>query len=235
VNNTNGIRTIDANFSVSPLGAKATHFEGLITGIYSSQLETNNTYRVDETDFIDNQIGIYNTECDFASCISSNFWLGTKEPSPYEEINVSLLNTYSTGFTYEQNTFGKSTGYSTDHELDYGIWNVITGENTNIIYKNYFSSFHYANVAIGLNRDYRDDYIGLMYKCNENSTNLWYDFLVQDGLGIAGNQGTQAEAAGNTFSQNSTPLYSDFANFGERPINYYLKFRSFKSTINTDA
>jgi len=235
VNNTNGIRTIDANFSVSPLGAKATHFEGLITGIYSSQLETNNTYRVDETDFIDNQIGIYNTECDFASCIRSNFSLGTKEPSPYEEINVGLLNTYSTGFTYEQNTFGKSTGYSTDHELDYGIWNVITGENTNIIYKNYFSSFHYANVAIGLNRDYRDDYIGLMYKCNENSTNLWYDFLVQDGLGIAGNQGTQAEAAGNTFSQNSTPLYSDFANFGERPINYYLKFRSFKSTINTDA
>ena len=220
-NESMGIRTIDANFIVNPNGATGNRFEGLTYGIYASQLETNNTYRVDKSDFVNNQIGIYNTENNYAVCIRSDFLLGTKEPAPYSKVNVGLLNTYSTGFTYEQNEFGKSTGYPPDHELNYGIWNVITGTNTNLIYNNKFTSLHYANLATGLNRSYYNETDGLIYQCNKNYSNIWYDFMTDYGLGIAGYQGNRDKATGNTFSHNSTSDDSDFANYAELPVTYY--------------
>jgi hypothetical protein len=221
VNESMGIRTIDANFSVIPDGVDKNHFEGLNYGIYASQVETNNTYYVDKTEFVNNQFGIYNASNNNPVCIRSDFYLGTKETYPYMHYNIGLLTTTSTGFTYEQNRFFKSAGYPSNHEVNAGMWTDNTGSNTNTIYKNEYTLLHHANIASGNNRSLNLGITGLYYKCNRNYTNVWYDFLTQDGLGIAQNQGTRDLPAGNTFSHKTTPANSDFANYADMWVNYY--------------
>ena len=61
-------------------------------------------------------------------------------------------------------------------------------------------------------------YTGLNYLCNINENNS-YDFYVT-GEGIRLHQGSQAEAAGNTFSQNGINQYGDFNNQALFPVNY---------------
>lgn len=232
-----GILTIDANFYVLPRCIDAittcwectqtnldpSSFTGLNIGINSSQENTLNTFVVDRTDFINNLNGIVNQANDFASCIRSEFKVGTKQTAGPYEWPIGILNSRSTDFTFDQNEFSLHQVVPSDLDGTIGIWNTNLLEDGNIIFKNSFTGFDYANMASGDNHNNDYPELGLQYRCNENNANKQYDFYVgwQIDEGIATYQGTSSKPAGNTFSHLTTPPGSDFKNIAIWPVNYY--------------
>lgn len=244
-----GIWTIDANFYVLPDCGDSNYdcwscpdpyidfssFTGLNIAVYSSQERTNNSFVIDHTNFVNNLHGIYNAANNYASCIRSDFEIGTKQLAAPYYIPLGIYNYSSTGFTFNQNDFTPHASLPPDIDFSTGIWNLNTGEDINTVYNNNFIGLGYGNIASGDNHNNYDPYIGLIYKCNHNSANLKYDFYIYDGEGIATFQGIEdVEAAGNTFCHNTTPDGSDFANLATWPVNYfYYEGNSDEDPINT--
>ncbi len=230
-----GISTIDANFYVLPhcgdpyydgwtcpdYNIDRSSFSGLNIAVYSSQERTTNTFVIDRTDFVNNLHGIYNAANDYASCIRSDFEAGTKQLTGPYHIPLGIYNSSSTGFTFNQNDFTVQSSLPPGLDFTAGIWNNNICEDINTVSHNSFTGLGYANVASGDNHNIDNPEKGLNYRCNQNQANLKYDFYVFGGEGIATYQGTEATAAGNTFSHNTTPDGSDFANLATQPVNYY--------------
>lgn len=235
-----GILTIDANFYVLPRcidnittcwectqnNLDYSSFSGLNIGINSAQENTLNTFVVDRTDFIQNLNGIVNQANHLATCIRSDFEVGTKQTTGNYEWPIGILNSRSTDFTFDQNEFSLHENVPSDLDGTIGIWNTHLGEEGNIIFKNTYTGFDFANLASGDNHNNYYPELGLQYRCNENSANKQYDFYVgwQNDEGIATYQGSSSNPAGNTFSHLTSPNYpvgSDFSNIAIWPVNYY--------------
>jgi len=230
-----GIWTIDANFYVLPDCSDSNYdcwscpdpsidfssFTGLNIAVYSSQERTNNSFVIDHTKFVNNLHGIYNAANNYASCIRSDFEIGTKQLAAPYYIPLGIYNYSSTGFTFNQNDFTPHASLPPDIDFTTGICCKCINEDVNTVYNNKFIGLGYGNIASGDNHNNYNPYLGLTYKCNHNSANLKYDFYIYNGEGIATYQGTEDEAAGNTFCHNTTPDGSDFANLATWPVNYF--------------
>lgn len=245
-----GILTIDANYSVLPRcldilttcwqctqnNLDPSSFTGLNIGINSSQVNTLNTYVVDRADFINNLNGIVNEANHFASCLRSDFEVGTKQVTGDYEWPIGIINFGGSGFTFDQNTFSLHVNVPNDLDGTIGIWNYNTGEDININFKNSFTGFDFANMASGKNNNNEYPELGLQYRCNQNTANKQYDFYVgwQIDEGIATVQGTSSDPAGNTFSHRTAPVGSDFKNETFRSLEYhYYTGDAYQEPINT--
>ncbi len=182
----------------------------LSSGIY--------TTTVINTDFIDNSIGVYISDVDFATIILSDFNVDENVIPGTSMCSYGIYLDECSGFAIEDNNFEKTSGAPVSSY--FGIW-VSNTRAQDEIYRNTFEDFNYANLAIGKN--WREDNIweGLQYLCNGNTEN-YKDFLVlQDDEfigGVQSKQGALDEAAGNEFSSIGT---GDFYNLGNFEIDYY--------------
>ncbi len=215
-----GIWTIDANFYVLQNITPST-FTGLNMGVYSSQSGTVNTFVIDQANFTNNLYGVYNVTNNQASCIRSTFVVGGKQTTAPFYMPTGIFNYASTGFTFDQNNFSPDNNLNPLIDFHTGIWNLYTGDDENIIFKNNFSGMGNANLAGGDNHNNDWPEKGLIYKCNTNTNNVKYDFRTYGGEGIASYQGSEELAAGNTFGHLTFPEGSDFANQATWPVNYY--------------
>ena len=226
-----GIKAIDAHFEVEsdcPTtepscddGRSSFHgfFRGIDVSMSGSFLYT---YLVDRAVFSKNTIGIYNravnnpviTRCDMDLSLSSFF------------TNERALGIYihgGTGYTIEENEFDNIS--STNHPV--GVLVRDTKDGANQIRRNFYNNLHVGNLSNDENLNPVNPALGgLRYFCNTNSNNT-FDFAVPlqafyPGIyGIAANQGTLSEGAGNMFSLNGNNSESDFKNENTYGVNYY--------------
>ncbi len=180
-------------------------------------------FTVNNTEFTNNSFGVYAVLSGYATILNSTFRIGQDDAQCAAGIFVEGTPV----FTIEQDTFGLAQQYPVEN---YGIV-VKDSKSQNLIYKNVFKQLYCANLAQGWNNTYlppwktnnaKIDILGLEYRCNDNVGNLC-DFYVLGGgyahtNGIQSSQGSTAEPANNTFSQNS--MYQ-FMNYGDYIIDYY--------------
>ena len=231
-----GISSLDANYLVLPRcidiqtnswvcagsNLDSTNFIGLNIAVNAAQSRSSYSYVIDRTNFVDNLHGIYNSSTDYSSCIRSDFKVGTKQNAGPYYIPLGIINNKSSTFTFNQNKFEPQSSLPSGLDFTAGIWNLSLGDDLNTIRDNEFTGLGYANIASGDNHHNTLPSYGLNYLCNENTTNTKYDFYVYAGEGIATLQGSASMAAGNTFSQNTTPEGSDFNNEAIWPVNYFF-------------
>jgi hypothetical protein len=209
------------NFTVS------SSFKNLLIGISAGSTDIEGvkpySFRVDKTLFEGNWSGIRSTAGSRAAITRNTFKLGKLPPnlSPLQSIVGLILNDTHTSFTVEENTFSRDPDISQDvvdsWELT-GIQSVSIGEYSNQIRKNYFTDLKIGNVSIGDNATLDGDN-GLLYLCNENSSNDEFDFEQTNGR-IKDVQGLPDDfdpnlilPAGNFFSLTGPAgINSDFSN-----------------------
>ena len=178
---------------------------------------------VKNTDFTNNNYGIYAFKSGFATVMNSTFGIGNAEA----QCAAGIIAENTPNFIIEQDTFNR-----VNHALcpKYGII-VKNSKSQNLIYKNVFNGLYCANLSIGRNNTYilprnvmevKPNILGLEYNCNENIDNSC-DFYVLGGnniykLGIQNNQGAIYEPANNTFSEGNS---FNFLNYGNYKINYH--------------
>lgn len=177
---------------------------------------------VKDTEFSNNSFGVFGVKSNFATVLNSSFKIG--QDSTLCAAGVYLE--YSPHFTIEQDTFAVAKLFP---YKNYGIV-IKDSRSQNIIYKNVLRKLYCANLSVGRNstNSYRTDIndnspliMGLEYRCNDNSQNLCDFYVLADGsngMGIQKNQGATCVPANNTFSQN---LSYNFMNYANYDIVYY--------------
>lgn len=177
---------------------------------------------VKDTEFSNNSFGVFGVKSNFATVLNSSFKIG--QDSTLCAAGVYLE--YSPHFTIEQDTFAVAKLFP---YKNYGIV-IKDSRSQNLIYKNVLSRLYCANLSVGRNcaNSYRTDIndnspliMGLEYRCNDNSQNLCDFYVLADGsngMGIQKNQGATCVPANNTFSQN---LSYNFMNYANYDIVYY--------------
>jgi hypothetical protein len=177
---------------------------------------------VKDTEFSNNSFGVFGVKSNFATVLNSSFSIG--QDSTLCAAGVYLE--YSPHFTIEQDTFAVAKLFP---YKNYGIV-IKDSRSQNIIYKNVLRKLYCANLSVGRNstNSYRTDIndnspliMGLEYRCNDNSQNLCDFYVLADGsngMGIQKNQGATCVPANNTFSQN---LSYNFMNYANYDIVYY--------------
>ena len=178
---------------------------------------------VRNTDFTNNNFGVFAVRSGFATVLNSTFGIGKRR----NRCAAGIFVESTPNFTIEQDTFGLAQQYP---EENYGVV-VKDSKSQNLIYGNVFKGLHCANLSDGRNNTWlmpretsgaKADILGLEYCCNDNTGNLC-DFYVLGGssvyvLGMQTNQGKQYAPANNTFSQGSA---FQFTNHGNNGVNYY--------------
>ncbi len=178
---------------------------------------------VKNTDFANNNYGIYAFKSDFTTVLNSTFSIGNTDAP----CAVGIIADNTPNFIIEEDIFNRANQTSNPK---YGII-IKNSKAQNLIYKNVFDGLYCANLSVGRNNTYvlprqsvgvKANILGLEYSCNENTNNLC-DFYVLGGnniykLGIQTNQGAYNAPANNTFSAGST---SQFMNYGNYGINYF--------------
>ena len=221
-------RGAGVNVGGGSFGTAVSSFNGFRYGIVTSARANAKVIRVTKTLFANNWIGVYLRNADFAFIVDNQFRVGSfldvPVPIGSDAGNVGLYLSYSSGFHVELNEFVPFTGNGTTNPVGALAFN--TGNDYNEIYRNTFTDLYCGNLANRDNRGEGPDK-GLMYLCNKNpgdgATANEYDFAVggQYPAGIAQNQGSAGEAAGNTFS--TTPAFNDsnFKNNPSAPVEYF--------------
>lgn len=93
------------------------------------------------------------------------------------------------------------------------------GNDANVLYSNRFKDLYVGDAAVGENAGAPEG--GVVYECNKNLGNNYFDFWVQEGVGIAEEQrNALGLAAGNTFSQDIIDDEGHFSNQGNL-IDYF--------------
>ncbi len=137
------------------------------------------SFQVDKTLFEGNWRGIQSTAGSRAVITRNTFRLGKVPPnaSPIQSIVGLILNDTHTSFTVEENNFSRDPAISQD-VADFwgltGIESVSIGEFSNQIRKNYFNNLKIGNRSVGANAT-PTGFLGLLYLCNENSSNDQFD------------------------------------------------------------
>jgi len=209
-------------------GYETCKFIKLHRGIYATDDGTNTYVDIRNSDFINNERGIYISGIDGARITSNYFLIPTPDRSLIEIYGLYMNE--STGYHVEDDEFvhdGDNLGFM-------GIYVRKSGTAYNSIYNNFFNNLKYGIIADDKNR--HANYEGLCIKCND-FTNCEWDILItvnpnqpasQD-YGIAYNQGVSSlissddtAAAGNRFSDPPW-LYAniDNAHFCNW-VNYYF-------------
>lgn len=230
-----GIHAYDAGFSLTGACNSNNHFypcqvldNSTFDGFYKAVVSINDgsvgvrSVTVKNTDFTNNNFGIYAFKSGFATILNSNFSIGDSL-----QCAAGIIAENTPNFIIEQDTFNLAdqTPY-----YDYGVV-IKNSKSQNLVYKNVFNGLYCANLSIGRNNTYilprnsvadKPRILGLEYCCNEN-TNNYCDFYVLGGnniykLGIQTNQGTTNEPANNTFSAGSSLQFMNYGNYG---INYF--------------
>ena len=197
-------------------------FTGFKYGINASYFGNGTeNFTVHNTDFYDNNCGIYTLNAPYATILSNNFTIGNNDA----ECAFGIYADKVTGFCIEENEFRPKPNTNC---TTYGIA-MINTNNLNEIHRNQFGGLSCANIAIGQNflltgNTLPTNPIGLTYSCNDNTsdhTNT-IDFCVLDDnsvvySGIQQTQGSSTLPAGNTFGGTLYHFYND----GDFSINYY--------------
>jgi hypothetical protein len=195
-------------------------FTGFYCGIVSTHDASTNVYysMVQNSNFINNSVGIRNTGTNNFKIIDNHFEIGENNGgkgacgwAPGYGVDLRA----ATGFVIENNSFEPVQGNTGD---TYGVRIFETHTDGDEIYKNEYSGLSVGNLSDGLNVEDGEDPKGLSYLCNENSNNT-KDFLI---TGIDSeifiNQGSASMGAGNTFSSTAT---MHLENTGTEGFNYY--------------
>lgn len=197
-------------------------FTGFYIGI-SSNHSTDNTYYhvIKETQFINNSVGIRNTNTDNVVIINNIFKIGENNCgkglcgwAPGYGIDLRT----ATGFVIENNKFLPFPGITGD---TYGIRLYETATLYDEVYNNEFDDLSIGNLSDGLNTFNGDDNEGVAYLCNDNDGNN-IDFLLDGDINIEieihHHNGSEIYASGNTFSPNAS---MHIQNNGQEIITFY--------------
>ena len=227
-----GIKAFQAGFTVN---AKCTSgqlpcegylngsFRGFDTGVRVS-LGSATPFRIMRTDFSGNGRGVFAFKSDLAYVVQSNFEVGSMYKAAVVDSFIGVQLTSCTGYKVEENTLQPLPSGLPANAKTIGMLIQSSGPQPNEQYKNTFAALEYASLANGGNRG--ADNTGLQYLCNDNSAgNLKYDFAVPEEnwnpyAGVAGNQGSAQEAAGNTFTPMPALPESHFLNQAA-PLTYF--------------
>jgi hypothetical protein len=227
-----GIKAFQAGFTVN---AKCTSgqlpcegylrgsFRGFNAGVRAS-LGSATPFRISRTDFSGNGRGIFAFKSDLAYVVLNNFEVGSMYKAAVIDSFIGVQLTSCTGYKVEENTLQPLPTGLPANAKTIGVLIQSSGPQPNEEYKNTFAALDYASLANGGNRG--ADNIGLQYLCNDNSAgNLKYDFAVPEEnwnpyAGVAGNQGSAQEAAGNTFTPMPALPESHFLNQAA-PLTYF--------------
>jgi len=227
-----GILSVDAHYTVEPLGGVPNTFQELNYGIHASAFNPLNTLTVDGSEFIDNKSGISLNGIDYATITSNNFVVGPYS-TPFLILNEAPYGIYlngCTGYQVENNQF---TALPFDDKTLIGSIILNSGSLPNIIYKNKYEKLLVGCLAQGNNRRETPP-LGLQIKCNEftnlrDALPLWFGwdiavtFLTMAGPGIAEFQGAcnnAASPAGNRFNFSDCVLGDDNISNGGQKITY---------------
>lgn len=202
-------------------------FSNFDYGVYA--LFATNGWKVERTNFTNNNCGIYTSSGQAAKMLKNNFMIpSNQDPDP----RGAYFNN-SSGFHIEGNSF---TCSAVTHADEVGLYLRNTGPTQNYVYNNAFTNLFRGSVADGENR-HATASTGLCYKCNDFSNNAYDIDIVRDDLvpltstyGINRNQGITSSnnpstnkdtlAASNTFS--TTPYQYNIHNTNN-PSNYYFQ------------
>jgi hypothetical protein len=227
-----GLIAIDASFKVIPacdspplpygtpcpsnLLLKSS-FTGLEFGIQTANTGSSQAATITQSDFINNNMGIYVDEFDNININRNDFHIGNSGYmiSPYPGNGITIDN--ATGFIIEENsvlsnlTGGKTSGIVVNN----------SGTADNQVYKNSLNNLYYGTQANKVNRFSDVSVItGLQFLCNDYNQNSTAISINYPGLGegVRQYQGdlNPLTSAGNTFQLNSM----DIAN-NSSTINYY--------------
>lgn len=230
-----GLLAHDASFSInssydlhSNLIRQAV-FDGLYMGVEAlgdgSSPITTRSFSIKNTDFTNNDCGVFARATGYPTVINCNFAVGRGDSDCAMGIYAEGIN----DFAIENNHFEPAQICPDD---SFGI--VVKDSNTSEtqIYQNDFESLYCGNLAIGDNRENSNN--GLEYRCNQNTLNV-IDFYVKEGSNlyttdINSEQGGKLMAADNTFSIGGYHFYNGgFHNLeyfyqddveNEEPINF---------------
>ncbi|MFH1120432.1 MAG: T9SS type A sorting domain-containing protein [Bacteroidota bacterium] len=200
-----------------PFPSKKSLFIDLHYGIYAIGKKGGRTFSIRNTEFKNNESGIYASAVDLMSVKNNKVFMKGKNPSPIKpEVASGIYLDKCSGYIIEENEL--RTTEVAEYFTTYGIYINNSGEANNTIYKNKFYDNTYGITAHDKNRN-KDGSAGLRLKCNEFN-NVKMDIAVLKTepeallMGIAGSQGSNGTTcdtpAGNLFSNlaPSTGYYS---------------------------
>jgi hypothetical protein len=216
-------------------------FRSLYQGIWAQKLFVNQIFSVTNSQFNQNQMGIYSTGINNFIVTNNAFQVGNNSNF---YTNTGLFVVTGTGFTIRDNTF---TGYGNSLNtlpISYGcvIKNTCTTGPCadNAVFRNTFTNLCYANQSEGRNRGTADTDPGLVYFCNGHTNDLVDIRILRDpNLGAVTNQGIRnlqgtspsgvLTSVQNTFSHNPTvhPTPNQWCDFWREEhsylgaVNYY--------------
>lgn len=220
--------SINSNYDLHSNLIRQTVFDGLYMGVEAlgdgSSPITTRSFSIKNTDFTNNDCGVFARATGYPTVINCNFAVGRGDSDCAMGIYAEGIN----DFAIENNHFEPAQTCPDD---SFGI--VVKDSNTSEtqIYQNDFESLYCGNLAIGENR-VGDN--GLEYRCNQNTLNV-IDFYVKEGnnpltTDIKLEQGGKLMAADNTFSIGGYHFYNGgFHNLeyfyqddveNEEPINF---------------
>lgn len=213
------------NTNVNFIMNNSSRFQVLEYGIRVENTDPTKTINIEASgtySFINNLCGVYLSGVSNASITGTHHMLTSSAYIPHQEYCGIYLDN-STGYHVEDNEFDDYSGGSL---ISTGIVVNSSGDELNVLYRNYFTNME---IGIGAEGDNRGTTIsdGLKIKCND-FTNCEADIkVVPDiaGAGISryqGNSNSEQGPAGNLFSKNnnSNP-FSDFNNTNSyAPIVY---------------
>lgn len=175
-----------------------------------------------DSEFDDNQYGIFMTTVDNAATILNNdFIIGDNGYANFEKGECGYFSARgiqmngSFGFAIEENTFDKAN--STNSGDIVGVLVYECPSELDDIYLNEFNDLTAGNQADGYNRVSDDnDHNGVTYLCNENIDNE-IDIYVSNISKIIGAIGSYAEPAGNKLSNTDPQIQNNYT----EEINYF--------------
>ena len=153
-----GIHAYDAGFSLTGACNSNNHFypcqvldNSTFDGFYKAVVSINDgsvgvrSVTVKNTDFTNNNIGIYAFKSGFATILNSNFSIGDSI-----QCAAGIIAENTPNFIIEQDTFNLAdqTPY-----YDYGVV-IKNSKSQNLVYKNVFNGLYCANLSIGRNNTY---------------------------------------------------------------------------------
>lgn len=217
-------------------------FKNLFVGIRAGDTEINGvlpySFLVINTLFEGNWTGAQSIAGSRAFITRNSFKLGKIPPSFTTEQSreirgIDLYDTHKS-FVVQDNNFYRDPAISQEVVDDNwpltGIKASSLGEFSNIIRKNYFNDLRTGNQSVGANAT-ADGVLGLVYLCNENSGNDYFDFNIEDGSRIKKNQGLNdingnvTATAGNYFSHTGPDGSDSDFKYKKNGIGYKINYQ----------
>jgi len=227
----NGINSIDAGYTVGPYCGglepcpKRSVFSNFNRAIYSTNSNSLLGIEVTETNFKNNNVGIFfNTVNGGAVIVKNKFDIGKASPNSFQfDIGLNLSN--SSFFTVEDNLFEQGVSHDA---FTCGMFIENTGPFPNDIYNNTINNLFIGVLTLGSNSlesdvPIQDCWSGLQFSCNDCNGNS-NDFLLTN---VQKKQGSINLPTGNSFSDGTQ---WHLALNSECGIDYYYNSQALTQT-----